>query len=92
MSPIVKTLVQLMDTERRQIKICAVEDCMKAKRLLAGWGLNDHLGVLSNPAEWFDYFYSLEIEDLHKELDILTATGSEYAQRIHNLGFIGKHD
>jgi len=92
MSPIAKKLIQMMDQEKRSIRVCAVEDCMKAKRLLAGWGIEEHKSVLAIPAEWFDYFYSLDIEDLHKELEVLSAEASEYAQKIHNLYGLGKFD
>ena len=92
MSPIAKTLVLMMDTERFNIRVCAVEDCMKAKTLMAGWGLLDHISILSNPAEWFDYFYDLEIEELHNLEDAMKAEASEYACKLHNLGYIGKHD
>lgn len=76
-------LADEMMAEHNKLKICAVEDCMKAKRLLAGFGIAAHQNVLLNPSEVFDAYYDCDIEALHKELEALSAEASKYVCDLH---------
>lgn len=69
--------------QHRKAHICAIEDCMKAKRLLAGFGIKDHEIVLTNPGDVFDSYYNCDIETLHIELESLCSQANEYVNEIH---------
>ena len=71
---------------KRKAHICAIEDCMKAKRLLAGFGIAEHQVVLTDPADVFDSYYNCDIETLHIELESLCAQANKHVQELHPVG------
>lgn len=72
--------------EHKKAHICAIEDCMKAKRLLAGFGIPEHQIVLTNPVSVFDAYYNCDIESLHIEHESLCAQASRHVQELHPVG------
>ena len=68
---------------KRKAHICAIEDCMKAKRLLAGFGIKGHDIVLNSPGDVFDSYYNCDTETLHVELESLTAEANKFVQALH---------
>lgn len=78
-------LLQTEDLKDQQFKIrvSMVEDYMKCKRLLAGWGLIEHQRVLENPSAEFDYAYDLDLEELDKAIEALNAEAGRYVKELH---------
>lgn len=101
MSPIGKILVNMMETEKlisaieeeqRMIKTTSAEDCMKLAKMLCGFEIEEFKNVMELLPQWFDYFYDMEIEQMHAEIERMSAIASEHVQKLHNLGYIGKYD
>jgi len=76
-----KKLVQMMDQEQKNMHLIALEDVMRAVRLLAGWG--QYPQFIESPANIFDKYHDMDIEDLFIERDMLGRLASEYAQAVH---------
>lgn len=81
MSPIGRKLVQMMDQEQKNMKLTALEDVMRAVRLLAGWG--QYPQFISNPWEVFCKYNDMNIIELYDEQDALTRMANDYVQSIH---------
>jgi len=76
-----KKLVHMMDMEKKNMKLIAVEDVMRNVRLLAGWG--QYPRFITEPESVFDMYYDMTIEQLHVEKESLEAVANEYVQSIH---------
>ena len=69
--------------EHKKEHLIAVVDCIKAKKLLAGFGIAEHQIVLENPADVFDSYYNCDIETLHIEHESLCNQASKFAYDLH---------
>lgn len=70
---ILKALIDLIETEQRQIKVSLIEDIFKAGRCLAGF--NPQFNEYLQPTTFmFDCLYELDIERLEVLLANLSAT------------------
>ena len=76
-------LVNAMETERRKLKLEAVEDCIRIKKQLAGFNIVAHQDIYTHSTEVFDKYWDMDIEDLHLEIESLSAQASEYVQKTH---------
>ena len=76
---IVRALIDLIETEQRQIKVSLIEDIFKAGRCLAGF--NSSFNEYINPTPFmFDCLYELDIERLELLLAGLSAKLSQEAR------------
>jgi len=70
---IIRALIDLIETEQRQIKVSIIEDIFKAGRCLAGF--NPQFSEYLQPSTFmFDCLYELDIERLEVLLAQLSAT------------------
>ncbi len=81
-----KQIVEEITTEQRNIKLSLVEDCIKTERLLFGFYPDTHKHVIEQPAQTFDYYYDMEIEQLEVECASLQAKASAAARALINWG------
>jgi hypothetical protein len=72
-----------INDEQMRIKISLVEDVIKVKRLLAGWGFHAQLEVLTNPVAVFDELMEMEPEQLELDCAFLQAQASGYVRHLH---------
>ena len=76
---IVQTLIDLIETEQRQIKVSLIEDIFKAGRCLSGF--NPAFNEYIQPSTFmFECLYELDIERLELLLANLSATLSQEAR------------
>lgn len=71
----------MMDQEQKNMKLTALEDVMRAVRLLAGWDL--YPDFIKSPGQVFDKYNDMEIEELYQEKEALEHLANEYVQGIH---------
>jgi len=86
MSPIGRKLVHMMDEEKKNEKLIAVEDVMRSIRLLAGWG--QYPEFIAEPGKVFDRINDMTLEELALENESLCNMANEYVQSIHFKGNI----
>ena len=79
-------IIAEIETEQRNIKLCLVEDCIKAERMLFAFYPNTHKHVIEEPGATFDYYYEMEVEQLEIEHASLCAKLSAAARALINWG------
>ena len=65
-------LYQIMDDSRKE-KICLIENIIRAKTLLVGFGDRGYDSVLKSPGDEFDRLYDLSINSLEIIDGVLSA-------------------
>lgn len=83
MSPIARKLVQMMDQEQKNMKLIAVEDALRLARQSFGFGMKGYEDVMSNAGAWFNKYFDMDIEDIHIEIESMSAENSQFAQYLH---------
>lgn len=75
--------IAAMEQERRRLKLEAVEDCIRVKKQLAGFNIVAHQDIYTHSSDVFDKYWDMSMEDLHLELESLSAQASEFVQKTH---------
>jgi len=82
MTPQIEKLLCEAVNENKAEKLCLIEDIIKQKRLLYGFGINEFLGSVLEPEKDFDHLYELSIESLELMMAELSAKCSRRAREL----------
>ncbi len=71
---------QVSDIQKE--KLCLIEDIIKCRKMLFGFGIEGHKDAVFNPGQLFDIYYDMDKKVLSMELDYLSSVGSEWAKNL----------
>lgn len=78
-----KDAVEALSKEQRELKLDSVHAAMSAAKQLYIFGVKGYEDIISCPEKWFDYYYDMNFEQLHQELENMSAMATRRIYELH---------